>query len=112
VLPDAVHSDHGAIFLSDHFQAIQHQMGIDLLLTRGGRPTDNPHVERWHETIQRGLQQVPGYKGRDVSQRGRLVAEEPLLTAQGLQDYLGRFIALDYHRTAHTGVVLGPRGHT
>ena len=106
VLPDAMHSDHGAIFLCEHVAAIQHQLRIDLLLTRGGKPTDNPHAERWFETLQRGLQQLPGYKGRNVSQRGRLVAEEPLLTAQGLEDYTRRFIVLDYHRTGHTGVVL------
>ena len=106
VMPDAMHSDHGAIFLCDHVTAIQHQLGIDLLLTRGGKPTDNPHAERWFETLQRGLQQLPGYKGRNVSQRGRLVAEEPLLTAQGLEDYIRQFVVLDYHRTGHTGVVL------
>ena len=44
VLPDAMHSDHGAIFLCDHVTAVQHQLRIDLLLTRGGKPTDNPHV--------------------------------------------------------------------
>ena len=56
VLPDAMRSDHGAIFLCDHVVAIERQLGIDLLLTRGGKPTDNPHVERWHETLQRCLQ--------------------------------------------------------
>ncbi|SPM33776.1 hypothetical protein MRAB57_1580 [Mycobacterium rhizamassiliense] len=106
VLPDAMHSDHGAIFLSDHVTAIYRQFGIDLLLTRGGKPTDNPHVERWHETLQRCLQQLPGYKGRNVAQRGRLVAEEPLLTIQELQDYVRGFVVLDYHRSPHSGITL------
>ena len=47
----------------------------------------------------RGLQQIPGYKGRNVSGRGRLVSEEPLLTAPQLQQHPRRFIALDYHRS-------------
>jgi putative transposase len=106
VLPDAIHCDHGSIFVSDYFYALLRDLGIDLLLSRGKKPTDNPHVERWHETIQRGVQQIPGYKGRNVSERGRLVSEEPLLTAQQLQEHLRRFIALDYHRTWHTGLVL------
>lgn len=106
VTPDAVHCDHGSIFLSDHFLALLHDLKIDLLLTRGEKPTDNPHVERWHETLQRALQQIPGYKGRNVSERGRLVSEEPLLTANELQEHLRRFIALDYHRSWHTGLVL------
>jgi hypothetical protein len=106
VMPDAIHSDHGSIFVSQHFRALLHDLKIDLLLSRGGKPTDNPHVERWHETLQRAVQQIPGYKGRNVSERGRLVAEEPLMTARELQGHLRRFVALDYHRTGHMGLIL------
>jgi putative transposase len=106
VLPDAIRCDHGAIFVSEHFRALLANLGIDLMLNRGGKANDNPHVERWHETIQRGLQQIPGYKGRNTSERGRLVSEEPLFTARELQEHLRRFIALDYHRSGHTGIVL------
>ncbi|WP_179963554.1 integrase [Mycobacterium marseillense] len=106
VRPDAIHCDKASIFLSVHFTELLRVLGIDLLLSRGGKPTDNPHVERWHETIQRALQQIPGYKGRNVSERGRLVAEEPLLTARELQEHLRRFVALDYHRSWHTGLIL------
>lgn len=107
VLPDAIRADHGSIFLSDHFRALLHEFGIDLLLSRGSKPTDNPHVERWHETLQRAVQQLPGYKGRNTSERGRLVAAEALITAAELEQYLRRFVALDYHRSWHTGLVLG-----
>lgn len=106
VMPDAIHSDHGSIFVSQQFRALLHDLRIDLLLSRGGKPTDNPHVERWHETLQRAVQQIPGYKGRNVSERGRLVADEPLMTARELQEHLRRFVALDYHRTWHTGLIL------
>lgn len=106
VRPDAIRCDHGPIFVSGHYRALLNSLGIDFLLNRGGKANDNPHVERWHETIQRGLQQIPGYKGRNVSERGRLVSEEPLLTAPQLQQHLRRFIALDYHRSWHTGLAL------
>lgn len=106
VMPDAIHCDHGSIFISEWFIALLRDLGIDLLLSRGKKPTDNPQVERWHETIQRALQQIPGYKGRNVSERGRLVSQEPLLTAHELQEHLRRFVALDYHRTGHTGIVV------
>ena len=92
--------------MSRHFRALLDSLGIDFLLNRGGKANDNPHVERWHETIQRGLQQIPGYKGHNVSERGRLVSEEPLLTAPQLQQHLRRFIGLDYHRSWHTGLAL------
>lgn len=106
VRPDAIHADQGAIFISRVFRATLRDLGIDLLLSRGGHPTDNPHVERWHETLQRALQQFPGYKGRNTSERGRLVSAEPLMTARELQDFLRRFVALDYHRSWHTGLIL------
>lgn len=106
VMPDAIHCDRGSIFISAWFIALLRDLGIDLLLSRGKKPTDNPQVERWHETIQRALQQIPGYKGRNTSERGRMVSQEPLLTAHELQEHLRRFVALDYHRTGHTGIVV------
>jgi putative transposase len=105
VMPDAIHCDNGAIFISEHFRALLHDLQIELLLSRPGNPTDNPQVERWHETIQRGLQQLSGYKGRNVAERGRLVADEPLVTAPELQLHLRQFIGLDYHRHPHTGLI-------
>lgn len=106
VMPDAIRCDHGSIFVSQHFRDLLKCLGIDLLLSRGKKPTDNPHVERWHETLQRGLQQIPGYKGRNTSERGRLVADEPLMTAAELEAHLRRFVALDYHRSPHSGLIL------
>jgi putative transposase len=112
VLPDALRSDRGSIFKAALNRAILRDLGIDVLPSRKKHPTDNPHVERWHETMQRALQQIGGYKGRNVSERGRFVAEEPLLTAQELQDHLRRFIALDYHRDVHEGIVLSSNRET
>ncbi|MUL74488.1 leucine zipper domain-containing protein [Mycolicibacterium sp. CBMA 226] len=106
VKPDALHYDHGGIFVSNIHHDLLSRFQIDLTLTRGGKPSDNPHIERWFETLQRCVQQIPGYKGRNTSQRGRLVAKEPLLTAPQLQDRIRRFVALDYHRDWHTGLVL------
>ena len=87
--------------------AILRDFGIDLLLSVAGRSHGQPHVERWHETLQRAVQQLPGYKGRNTSERGRLVAEEALVTAAELEEHLRRFVALDYHRSWHTGLVIG-----
>ncbi|WP_210736667.1 helix-turn-helix domain-containing protein [Cellulomonas hominis] len=109
--PDAIRSDHGSIFVSAAFEDVLRKFQIDLLLSRGKRPTDNAHVERWHETLQRAVQQLPGYKGRNPSQRGSAVgridsgAIEPLVTAAELQRHLRAFVALDYHRTWHQGLV-------
>lgn len=106
VHPDAVRCDNGSIFVSREFRHVTKIHGIDLLLSRGKKPNDNPHVERWHETIQRALQQLPGYKGRNVSQRGSLVANEPLIEPAELEVFMHQWIALDYHRTHQRGIVV------
>lgn len=109
VAPKSIRADNGAIFLSSHLRMVLADLGVDLLTSRVGHPTDNAHVERWHETLQRAIQQIPGSKGRNVQERGRLVglvADEPLLTARELQQHLHRFIALDYHRNHHEGLTL------
>lgn len=108
VTPSSVRCDHGSIFLSEHFTGLLRVFGVDLMLSRGSKPTDNPHVERWHETLQRAYQAIPGFKGRNVAERGRKVdaAGEQLLTAAELERHLRRFVALDYHRSWHQGLVL------
>lgn len=106
VVPDAIRSDHGASFMAAHFQDLLASLGIDFLPSRGRRPTDNPHVERWHETLQRAWQQIPGYKGRNPGERGARVDSETLLTPGQLEQHLRRFASLDYHRTHHTGLKL------
>lgn len=122
VTPDSLRVDHGSIFTSAHFRNLCERFQINLLLSRGKKPTDNAFVERWHETLQRGLQQVHGHKGRNVSQRGsdvgklRVVDDEPvflgdgpLLTARELETHLKEFIAVDYHRSWHQGLTLVDR---
>lgn len=111
VRPSSLRCDHGSVFLSEHFMALLRDFGIDLMLSRGSKPTDNPHVERYHETLQRAYQSVPGYKGRNVSERGRKIdaTGEKLLTAAELERHLRRFIALDYHRERHDGLTLPDR---
>lgn len=108
VTPSSVRCDHGSVFLSEHFVGILRDLGVDLMLSRGSKPTDNPHVERWHETLQRAYQAIPGFKGRNVAERGRKVEAtgDALLTAAELERHLRRFVALDYHRSWHQGLVL------
>lgn len=106
VLPGAIRADHGSIFVGAHFRALLRDFGIDLLLSRGTRPTDNAYIERLHETFQRAYQALPGYKGRNVAGRGRKVEHEPVCTAAELEEHLRRWVALDYHQSWHQGLVL------
>lgn len=108
VNPISLRADNGSVFVSEPLRALLRDLGVDLMLSRGSKPTDNPHIERVHETFQRAYQALPGFKGRNVSERGRRVDEpgEALLTAAELERHLRRFVALDYHRSWHQGLVL------
>lgn len=108
ITPTSLRADNGSIFLSAYFRSLLRDFGVDLMPSRGSRPIDNAHVERWHESLQRAYQQIPGFKGRKVDERGRMVmdADQPLLTARELETHLHRFIALDYHRNPHDGIKL------
>lgn len=106
VVPEGVRCDHGAIFVSAHFRSLCDDLGIDLLLSRGRRPSDNAHGERIHLTYDAFWQQLPGYKSNNVAGRGRKVEQEPLYTAAELEVLLRRWIALDYHQRHHEGLTL------
>ncbi|OFE18379.1 hypothetical protein BA895_12160 [Humibacillus sp. DSM 29435] len=123
VLPDAIRADKGSIFTSRYFRDVCQSLGIHLLLSRGKKPTDNSFVERWHETLQRCLQQLAGHKGRNVAQRGSdagaivydkkgratFKGDGPGLTPRELELRLREFIATDYHRTRHGGLSVTDR---
>ncbi|MFC7495514.1 MULTISPECIES: hypothetical protein [unclassified Nocardioides] len=106
VYPEGIRCDHGSIFVSAHFRALCDALGIDLLLSRGRRPSDNAHGERIHLTYDAFWQQLPGYKSNNVAGRGRKVEEEPLYTAAELEVLLRRWIALDYHQSWHEGITV------
>lgn len=106
VMPEAIRCDHGSIFTSKHFYAVCDDFGIEVLLSRGRRPSDNAHVERYHRTLDGFWQQLSGYKSHNVAGRGRKVEDEPLYTAAELEVLLRRWIALDYHQRWHEGLVL------
>lgn len=106
VLPDGLRVDRGSINLSESTRLVLAELGIDLLPNRGGKSNDNAHIERWWETLQAALQALPGYKGRTTSQRGTLVADEPLLTVADLQRHLHWWIGTTYHRREHDGLLV------
>ena len=109
VTPSSVRSDRGSIYIGKHFRSLLGQFGITLQLSRGKKPSDNPHIGRLHETYQRFYQQSPSFKGRGVYERGSWVgvaADEPMCTAEKYLTDFQRFLTLDYHRQPHDGLVL------
>ncbi|PRY52519.1 integrase-like protein [Knoellia remsis] len=109
VTPTSVRSDHGSIYVGKHFRSLLDQFGITLQLSRGKKPSDNPHIERLHETYQRFYQQSDAFKGRGIYERGSwvgVVADEPMCTAEKYLTDMQRFLTLDYSRQPHDGLHL------
>lgn len=106
IRPSSLRTDHGSNFMSTHFLRVLREFGISCVPSRVGAATDNAFVERWHETLQRAFQQMPGYKGRNAQQRGGKVDEEASMTAAHLERCLRAFIGTHYHRKAHEGLAL------
>lgn len=114
VLPEAIRSDHGSIFMGTHFQDLLKDFGIDYLPSRGRRPVDNAHVERLHETYRAFYLSLPGFKGRNTSERGSKVEAEPVMSVAEFETALRRWVALEYHQTWHQGLPpadVGQRHH-
>ncbi len=107
ILPGTLRSDHGSNFMSAWFRGLLRDFGIDLLPSRLGASTDNSFQERWHQTLESAFQQIPGYTGGTVKDRGRIVANEPLLLPEEVELFLKQWVALKYHRKPHGGLHFG-----
>lgn len=109
VAPASLRTDNGSTYRSKDFRAVLHHWGIDHYPSRGRKPNDNPQQERaWDSWIQAALQAIPGYKGRCVYERGSVIikSDTPLWPWYKLETYLRRWVALEYHRKPHDGLVL------
>ena len=116
ILPETVIVDHGAPYLSDHVTSACARLGISIQPARIYQPTDKSPVERFFKTLDTFLQELPGYKGADVSGRGDDIEGEAVYTVAQLEQIIREWIATVYHLRPHQslkdpqlpGVTLSP----
>ncbi|MEV0466637.1 Mu transposase C-terminal domain-containing protein [Nocardia tengchongensis] len=104
--------DRGSIFISDIFARALDARGIRYRWAGKGEPTAKPIVERTFLTIAEDfVRWVPGYKGRNVSQRGRHPERDAVWPLPLLQILLDLWVVTVYNNDLHSGltVPLAPR---
>jgi transposase InsO family protein len=106
VAPDTVVVDGAWVTKSTAFWAACRRLDITLQIARPRTPTDKAQVERFFGTIDRPLQGLPGYTGRDVTRRGPGVEAEAWYFPHLVEDLLGRWIVGVYHAREHDGLRL------
>ena len=101
ILPETIVVDHGRPFLSEHVTTACARLGISIQPARIYQPTDKSPVERFFRTLDSLLQELPGYKGADVSGRGDDVEGEAVYTVPQLEQIIREWIATVYHLRPH-----------
>ena len=104
VVPETIIIDHGKPFMSLHVSSVCRRLGISIQPAHVYTPTDKAPIERFFRTIEELLQELPGYKGSDVSSRGKDVETETVYTLPQLEEIVREWIATIYHRRPHAGL--------
>lgn len=103
-IPQALYSDHGSDFTSDHLQQVAADLKIRLVHSTPGVPRGRGKVERLFRSVEQGfLCHLPGYR-----HGGRRRAGE-LLTLAELDQRFREFLR-GYHHTRHSETGQPPLG--
>lgn len=106
IVPDTVVIDHGKVFLSEVFLRAADTLGISVQPAHQQTPTDKAIVERTFESINTLFcQHVSGYTGRDITRRGRDVAERAVWPLPDLQELFDEWVIAGFtdRRSSDTG---------
>ena len=105
IWPETIVVDNGRIFVSDAMRNGCLRYGISLQFARLEKPTDKPEVERAFGTIREQFaSHMAGYKGRNVSHRGRKVESSARWTLDEVADFFAEYIVTIYQRRPHSGL--------
>ncbi|MEV4921630.1 Mu transposase C-terminal domain-containing protein [Streptomyces roseoverticillatus] len=107
VIPETLIIDHGRPFDSDVVHRACTRLGVNLQLGRKGKPTDKPQVEAAFATIRTQFaQHVAGYKGYNVSQRGKDPDQAARWSIADLDDLFAEYVVAVYQRRHHQGLIV------
>jgi len=106
VAPETLIVDHGKIYLSAHLTSVCRRMGISVQPARLRTGRDKGPVERFFRTLREDLlQRLPGYKGPNIHSRGLNPEKDAFFFHHELEAIIREWIAVDYHRTPHEGLL-------
>ncbi|WP_309127112.1 DDE-type integrase/transposase/recombinase [Microbacterium sp.] len=101
ILPETIVVDHGAPYLSEHVTSACARIGISIQPARVYQPTDKGPQERFFRTLDTFLQELPGYKGADISGRGDDPEGDAVYTVAQLEQIIREWVATVYHLRPH-----------
>lgn len=105
VFPDTIVIDHGKVYMSQHTMGACRRLGISIQPAIPNKPTDKPALERFFRTLRLSLlDQLEGYKGPNVYERGRDVEKGAFYYVSELEQIIREWIGDIYHRSAHRGL--------
>nr|WP_251061721.1 transposase [Streptomyces sp. ISL-100] len=91
--PETVTSDHGSVYRNHHLVDVQEAMGCRILPARVLRPQDKSAVERVFGSIRSLLfEQLPGYTGVDVADRGADPEGDAVLTLSKMEHLIATWV--------------------
>lgn len=113
VVPRVLEIDRGRAFENEWMENLSRIMGFRIELSRPYTPTDKPHIERVFRTFEPVLEKLPGYVGRNVTERGRgtTYASDELLTMEEVETLLKGWVYHFYHHTPHKGLIFAEGRH-
>lgn len=103
-IPDALYTDHGSDFTSEHMEQVSADLRIQLIFSLPGRPRGRGRIERFFSTVnEMFLCELNGYTPVGGGMRGK-----PTLTLPALDARLRSFILDVYHRREHSETKMPP----
>jgi hypothetical protein len=91
--PETVTTDHGSVYKSHALVQAQRVLGCNILPARVLRPTDKHAVERAFGAIRSLLfEQLPGYTGVDVADRGADPEGDAVLTLAAMEHLIATWV--------------------
>jgi len=105
VFPDTIVIDHGKVYVSQHTMGVCRRLGVSIQPAIPNKPTDKPALERFFRTLRLSLlDQLEGYKGPNVYERGKDVEKGAFYYVSELEQIIREWVGEVYHRSAHRGL--------
>ncbi len=105
VFPDTIVIDHGKVYMSQHTMGVCRRLGVSIQPAIPNKPTDKPALERFFRTLRLSLlDQLEGYKGPNVYERGKDVEKGAFYYVSELEQIIREWVGEVYHRSAHRGL--------
>lgn len=105
IFPDTIVIDHGKVYMSQHTFGVCRRLGISIQPAIPNKPTDKPALERFFRTLRLSLlDQLEGYKGPNVYERGKDVEKGAFYYVSELEQLIRDWVGEVYHRSSHRGL--------